>query len=312
MGKVKELRDKALELFLSRYQDGPTLKLEYFHTFLCPVAMAEAMVKEHIIEDYDALELLVLRLYDIGFHSLDALTSLSGMNRDIVERALNSEIMVYHHIDDEEKKITEMGRKTLEENEKNGGTLVSHIMYSTPRRLQIEAATGTVIPAYLEEKSEYMKEILEERADGIVPRESVEQDEELCREINERIKEYKHLDILNEGDTIISIEKLQSTQIFYRWAYLAKFEGMKYPMIVMRGYKSIDKSGAASIRKGTYGMHIAVPLALSRTDAIYLKNNKMENPEVIVRNDDNFEYLLSAVRNFNLHYEDNGELSADV
>lgn len=29
----------------------------------------------------------------------------------------------------------------------------------------------------------------EERADGIVPRESVEQDEELCREINERIKE---------------------------------------------------------------------------------------------------------------------------
>ena len=46
-----------------------------------------------------------------------------------------------------------------------------------------------MIPAYLEEKSEYMKEILEERADGIVPRESVEQDEELCREINERIKE---------------------------------------------------------------------------------------------------------------------------
>lgn len=79
-------------------------------------------------------------------------------------------------------------------------------------------------------------------------------------------------------------------------------------MIVMRGYKS----GAESIRKGTYGMHIAVPLALSRTDAVYLKKNKMENPEVIVRNDDNFEYLLSAVQNFNLHYEDNEELSSDV
>ena len=59
-------------------------------------------------------------------------------------------------------------------------------------------------------------------------------------------------------------------------------------------------------------MHIAVPLALSRTDAVYLKKNKMENPEVIVRNDDNFEYLLSAVQNFNLHYEDNEELSSDV
>lgn len=83
-------------------------------------------------------------------------------------------------------------------------------------------------------------------------------------------------------------------------------------MIVIRGYKSIDKSGAESIRKGTYGMHIDVPLALSRTDAVYLKKNKMENPEVIVRNDDNFEYLLSAVQNFNLHYEDNEELSSDV
>ena len=147
MGKVKELRDKALELFLSRYQVSPTLKLEYFHTFLCPVAMAEAMVKEHIIEDYDALELLILRLYDIGFHSLDALTSLSGMNRDIVERALNSEIMVYHHIDDEEKKLRKWAERPLKKMKK------------------------------------------EERADGIVLRESVEQDEELCREINERIKE---------------------------------------------------------------------------------------------------------------------------
>ena len=53
------------------------------------VNMETSKVKEHIIEDYDALELLILRLYDIGFHSLDALTSLSGMNRDIVERALN-------------------------------------------------------------------------------------------------------------------------------------------------------------------------------------------------------------------------------
>lgn len=41
--------------------------------------MAEAMVKEHIIEDYDAFELLVLRLYDAGFHEVRDIASLSGM-----------------------------------------------------------------------------------------------------------------------------------------------------------------------------------------------------------------------------------------
>lgn len=128
------------------YKEGQQ-EIDWEKADLCPVAMAEAMVKEHIIEDYDALELLILRLYDIGFHSLDALTSLSGMNRDIVERALNSEIMVYHHIDDEEKKLRKWAERPLKKMKK------------------------------------------EERADGIVPRESVEQDEELCREINERIKE---------------------------------------------------------------------------------------------------------------------------
>ena len=36
--------------------------------------MAEAMVKEHIIEDYGALELLVLRLYEAGFHDSKAVS----------------------------------------------------------------------------------------------------------------------------------------------------------------------------------------------------------------------------------------------
>ena len=58
-----------------------------------------------------------------------------------------AEAMVYHHIDDEEKKIRKWAERPLKKMKK------------------------------------------EERADGIVPRESVEQDEELCREINERIKE---------------------------------------------------------------------------------------------------------------------------
>lgn len=292
----KQLREDSKKQFLSRFDKIP-LKLLYFHTFLCPVAMAEVMVKEHIVEDFEAVELLVLRLYEAGFHSVKEIASLSGMKETVIERALNNEVMVYRHIDNESGAITNMGRKTLEENE--NGNAVSHIIYDTPRRMQIEAATGTVIPGYLEEDVKYMKQILEERVDGVVPVQSVNFDEELRNEINSRLLEYKHMDILNEGDTIVSIDKLHTTQIFYRWAYLAKFEGMTYPMIVFSGYKSIDHMNANSIKNKKYGERIAIPLSISETDDMYLKQNGIIFDDVLVRNDSAFKYLLDKTSGFN-------------
>lgn len=297
----KEIRKESETLFLSKFDGNPPLKLLYFHTFLCPVAIAEVMVKEHIVEDFEALELLVLRLYDAGFHTAKAIATLSGMKEVMIERVLNNEVMVYHHIDNETGAITEMGRKTLEESA--NGNAVSHTMYDTPRRMQIEAATGTVIPGYLEADIKFMKQILEERTDGVVPIQSVYFDEELRKEINNRLLEYKHMDILNEGDTIVSIERLHTTQIFYRWAYLAKFEGMKYPMIVVSGYKSIDNMNANSIKNKNYGEKVAIPLSLSETDDEYLKNNQICFDGVIVRKDSAFEYLLEKTSGFSFNTE---------
>lgn len=293
----KEIRKESEKLFLSKFDEKIPLKLLYFHTFLCPVAMAEVMVKEHIVEDFDALELLVLRLYDAGFHTAQSIAALSGMKEVMVERALNNEVMVYHHIDNETGSITDMGRKTLEENE--NGNAVSHTIYDTPRRMQIEAATGTVIPGYLETDVKWMKQILEEKADGVVPVQTVDFDEELRTEINNRLLEYKHMDILNEGETIVGIEKLHTTQIFYRWANLAKFEGMTYPMIIMQGYKSIDKMNAGSIKSKNYGEKVAVPLSISETDDEFLRKNGICFDDVLVRKDSAFEYLLEKTKSFN-------------
>jgi len=98
MATMKEKRDEARELF-EKENEGSNLEIEFFHTFLCPVAIAEAMVKEHIVEDYDSLEMLVLRLYDIGYRDVGALASLTGMKPEMVDRALNNEVFVYGHID---------------------------------------------------------------------------------------------------------------------------------------------------------------------------------------------------------------------
>ncbi len=299
---TKDIREESKRVFLDGIGECPNLNLLYFHTFLCPIAMGEAMVKEHIVEDYDALELLVLRLYDAGFHDCKDIASLSGMKDAVIERALYNEINVYHHIDIATGEITDMGRETLLENE--NGNSVSHIMYDTPRRLQIEAATGTVIPSFLEENNiKYLKSILEERADGVVPRESVEYDEELRNEINERILEYKHMDILNEGDTIKSIESLRTTQIYYRWAYLVKFEGMKYPMVVMQGNKSISNVNSTSIKKRKYGKKVVQPLSISETDAAFLQGKGLVFDNVLIRKDDAFEYLNEKTLNFKFQQE---------
>ena len=277
-------RDEALELFLKE-NEGSDLELEFFH----------------IVEDYDALELLVLRLYDVGFRDAETLASLSGMKLPMIERALNNEIFVYSHIDSDTGEITEIGRQTLKENESDA--LENHVMYLTPRRFQVEAVTGTVIPSYLEEKTDYMYPVLEERYDGIVPQESVEQDEELKKEINERLKEYKHLDILNEGDTIRSIEELRTSQIFYRWAFLTRYKGMKFPMIALRGYKSIEKVNLKSRKKGSYGKHVVIPLSISKTDAVFLNQHGITFDGTIVREDHLFEYLYNSVGTFKLYLE---------
>lgn len=304
---AKEIREESKKRFLENFDEKIQLKLLYFHTFLCPIAMAEAMVKEHIVEEYDSLELLILRLYDAGFHNVKELVSLSGMDERVIERVLYNEMMVYHHIDMETGNITDIGKQTLMENENNGTEnvkIVNHVIYNTPRRLQIEAATGTVIPRYMEQNNiKYLKSILEEWSEGVVPRESVQYDEELRREINERLSEYKHMDIIEEGDTIISIETLHTTQIYYRWAYLVKFEGMKYPMVVMQGRKSIDKVNADTRENGLYGRQVVLPLAISKTDDEYLRNNKLCFDEVIVRNDEVFEYLNEKTSTFNFHIE---------
>ena len=192
--------------------------------------------------------------------------------------------------------------KLISENESD--ELENHVMYLTPRRFQVEAVTGTVIPSYLEEKTDYMKPVLEERIDGIVPQESIEQDDELKKEINERLKEYKHLDILNEGDTICSIEKLRTSQILYRWAYLTRYKGMKFPMIALRGYKSIEKMNVKSRKKGSYGKHVVIPLSIARTDAIFLNQHGISFEGTIIREDHLFEYLYNSVGAFNLYFEE--------
>lgn len=294
MAKSYEERDRETKsLFLKSFIQNKPLVLEYFRPCQCPIAIAETSVEEYVVEDFNVLQLLVLRLYDAGFRSAKDMASLCGMRVEMVERSLENEITVSGHINDADGTITDTGRATLETCA--AGTIQSHSIYTTVRRIQIEAATGTVVPAYLEEQDDRMKMWMKDDQDGIVPRESVEQDEELRREINVRLEEYRSKDILNEKATIRSINDLRSIQILYRWAYLVKFQGMKFPMIVMQGHRTVDNVNDKSKKDRDYGQKVALPLAVSRSDEEFFCELGVDLGKVLVREDRFFTYLDEQV-----------------
>ena len=313
--------DRAL--FSERFGEKAAALVTRFFPFYCPVAVADAMVEEHIVEDYDVLELLVLRLLAAGLHDIGMLARLSGMPESIIERALQNEEMVYRHVD-ENWNLTEMGRITLEQNsvpragqpaeedpDGESAKSVNHVIYKTPRTLQIEAVTGTVIPGYMETRPDNMPDSREFGSGDrvIMPKESVEQDEELRREINERLEEYQKLDILKAGDTVLRVLELQSRDIRYRASYLVMMEGMRYPMIVMRGFKSVDKANRGSLGKGAFGQQEIRPLALSATDSAYLKGMGVSVEDIYVREDSVFQYLRTEAER--LCAEEDAEAAED-
>ncbi len=294
----EEKRLETEKLFLSNFDAESTIKLLQFISFWCPIAITEVIVKEHVVEDYEALELLTLRLYDAGFRSTEAIAGLSGMKEEIIERALNNEIFVYRHINNETGEISEMGRRTLAENSNGIANAKNHVIYDTPRRMQIEAITGTVIPRFMEVDERKMSQAVIDNERCIVPIQTVNYDDELRSEINTRLLEYKNRDILDKGDTITEIVKIQPMQMYYRKAYLAKFEGMIYPMIVFQGFKSIDKINFNSKKISNFGDKIAVPLSIACTDYEYLRSKGFRVNEILVREDTAFSYLSEKLEVF--------------
>lgn len=305
---AKEVQMRDFALFMKDFHGVPPLELEYFHPFQCPVAVAEAKVNEHRIQEYSVFSLLILRLVHAGFKTEEQIASISGMSKESVSAYLIREIQIYQHIDPETMTLTEMGLKTLEENPLGSGhsgsesELRSHVIYNTPRHIQIEAVTGSVIPSYLERGGRDGRDAKPDEDLGyfILPRESVIRDAELQREMNERLREYIDSDYVDDGDIIENVTDLKTVRLFYRWAYLVKFRGMKYNLIVMTGKRRVDNVNARSNLAGNFDREVAVPLAISESDRAYLENNGIVFGDSLVRADLFFEYLEQKIEGLEL------------
>lgn len=291
------------DLFLKNFENPEAADIEYFHPFQCPVAEAKASVEERHIQDYSVFSLLALRLISIGFGTVEQIEEISGLSQETVVAFFNRAIVDNHcqYIDpqnpDSGVRLTPLGEETLAENENtDSSSPKAHLIYNTPRKLQIEAATCTVIPSFMERQVTDSKPD-EDAGDFILPIKTVDLDEELLTEIKERIREYIDLDYIKSGDVVQNFKDISSVHIFFRWAYLTKIKGMKYPMIVMTGKRQVENLNAKSKKSGKFDW-VAAPVSISETDAKFLKSQSIEFSSTLIRSDHCFEYLANSIKSF--------------
>lgn len=300
-------REKWLEhqkLFLEGFSAPPKLELVAFHPVQLPVVISEAYVKLNSVQDYSVLSLLILRLFDAGIHSMDAIRRISGLSAETVRIYIEKEMYLLEHIDPKTNQLTELGRQTLALNaDPNSEKARSCQNFDSVLRLHIDPLTASLIPQYLEWEQPDNFEPNPAFGDFLKPRASASIDEvfrrelreRLTQEINQRKDEYTSLDTFKNADILNHVERLHPILIFYRWGYLAKFKGMRCPLIVLTGRRSIENVNADSVAAGVKNQLVAIPIAISKSDHAYLKRHGVLLDRAMVRDDDCFEELQEAV-----------------
>ena len=128
---------------------------------------------------------------------------------------------------------------------------------------------------------------------SILPRDTVEISDGLINEINERISEYAHKDIIRMLECVCNIESMEAMAIYHRTALLVKLDQMTYPMIILTGKRQIGNVGIDSRDKNKFDRRIrAYILSISKSDSNVLKKNGIETSELLIRDDRYFDYLL--------------------
>lgn len=297
--------EEDLQQFLDQFQTPPRLRLVGFHPVQLPIVISEAHVKMHSVQDYSVLSLLILRLFDAGISSPDAIQSICGLSAETVRIYIEKEKFILEHIDPETDLLTDLGRETLKANENvQDGKVQSCQYYDSVLRVHIDPLTASLIPQYLEREQPDNFEPDPEIGDFLKPRESADVDEtfrkelrdRLLGEINSRKEEYVTLDAIQNGDILNSVTAFRPIRIFYRWGYLAKFEGMRSPMIVLTGKLAVDTVNAESNAAGVKTRFVSMPIALSVSDCAYLNRNGIFFDRVLQREDSCFEELIEATQ----------------
>ena len=274
----KLLKNTCPELF-------PNLEdFETFVEFWCPVSLVEADVKEVVIDEYESVELLVLRLFNANIKDPSVLSQLTGIDEGLIQEIILSEI-TYGHID-KLGNIQPIGLKTLEANI-DSDKVIQHALYDVKREIQIEALTGTVIKPKAELPLNHLKYYNERVQPNILPEQTVVIDHFLAKEIQDNLQTYVDKSYLGDSNTIGAIKNLHTKEIMYRKSFFVKIQGFNFPFVAIPYTQYVNHKPVRRIE----------PTAISSSD-FYRLNLDRNTTSYIERNDINFELLSHHFNEF--------------
>lgn len=261
-------------------------KIKIFQSFFCPISIVEADVKEYVIDEYESVEFLILRLYEAGLHDPLSITNLTGIDVNMVKKLLFAETYTYNHINPDTGELTFAGQNTLKDN-LDIDNLFQYALYDVKRELQVDSLTGSLIRADAEIPKGKMIYYNDAIKPNVLPKESVIIDKTLEAEIQTRLQLYINEGYFSDGNTINSIGEMHTREIKYRRAYYATFENFYYPMIVISYFKVTD----GTTKK------VLCPIAIAESDFMKLGMDRTKCA-YLIRSDENFEYILKYQAEF--------------
>lgn len=250
-----------------------------FQPFMCPIAIIDADVDEYIIDEYDSVELLFLRLYYAGIRTVEKMSALTGIDGEMLKKIQTVETFSYGHINSKNGEVTQAGLDTLEDNT-DMENLFQHALYQVKRELQVDALTGSLIRAEAERRKDWMMNYSDEIQPHLLPKESTVIDVLLESEINKRLEQYINKGLLEDGKSIKTIRNLRTKELKYRDAFYVWMQGFKFPFIAISYYRY--ESGNKK--------RMITPVSISETDKKLLDTEDME---IISRPNENYNHLRS-------------------
>jgi len=283
-----EKTKQALDIFRKSCPELFELgQLKYFHFFYCPISVALVDADEYIREEYESLELLVLKLYDAGLTSVDAICKVTGLHPKLVIKTLQLLKKAYRHIEDE--RISELGRLSINEG-------IKHVVYEVKKEIQFEAITGTVLDREIEQRKDKLLKGLDPNYSRPLAIDTVELDEEVARDISERLNEYKNTEKSVFDKNIKRVRKVTTNMLRYTPAYAVAFDYMPEPFIILRG-RSFSKTEKRSAL-------IWKPTAISQANAEILQERNVDIMPYNVRAEHHFDYLKEVIDGFHIDDEE--------
>ena len=254
-----------------------------FRKFFCPISIIEADVKEYIVDEYESVELLTLRLYSAGIKDTQTMSKLTGIDVNMIEKLLKTEVYTYNHINPATGELTPAGKQTLEDN-KDTDNIYQHALYNVKREIQADALTGTIIRYEAEISKDQMFPFSDDYIPFMHPLDCEEIDAELEREIRERLQKYIEEGFFSEGNTINDIGELKTREIRYREVYYVKMEKFEYPFLAL-SYLVTKENGPENV---------IFPIALAKSDFDSMDCDA-NNEKYLVRDDEAFYHLYNCM-----------------